>query len=133
MLSQIACGDRPSSPFSLSSKSDPKSHAAVVAVITIDYQPPPLPVAADVVAVSIAVSRRCHIVYIGGGGRGHDFVVVLSHSSCRMNHRARERYLLRTMNLCWWHIETHRASVGTGYPAEERTRRRCNLTDKPSV
>ena len=29
---------------------------------------PPSPVAADVVAVSVAVSRCCHIVYIGGGG-----------------------------------------------------------------
>ena len=60
---------------------------------------PPPPVAADVFAVSVVVSCRCHIVYIGGGGRGHEFVVVSLQSSRRMTHRARERYILRTMNL----------------------------------
>ena len=123
MLSQIACGDRPPSSFNLSSKPDPKSHAASVAVIPIDYHPPP-PVAADVVAVSVVVSRRCHIVYIGGGGRGHEFVVVSLQSSCRMTHRARERYLSRTMNLCGWHIETHRVSVG-----DWSSRGRTNLSE----
>ena len=67
MLIQIACGDRPLSLFNLLSKTDSKSHAAVVAVIQIDYQNP-LPVAADVLSVSVVVSRRCHIFYIGGGG-----------------------------------------------------------------
>ena len=51
MLSQIARGDRPSTLFRSSLKSDPKSHAAVVAVIPIDYQNPPPVVAAAVVAV----------------------------------------------------------------------------------
>ena len=57
MLSQIDRGDRPSSSFSSSLKSDPKSHAAVVAVIPIDYKNPP-----PVVATVVVVSRRCHIV-----------------------------------------------------------------------